>query len=76
MQVPSLSQTYQSIAEIRKLSCPRKLSKEWIDPESDENLFKTDDQPDLWKDLCEFCQEGGWETMQIKCRSSEILLVA
>ncbi|CAE7613788.1 unnamed protein product [Symbiodinium natans] len=36
-----------------------KLSKEWIDPESDENLFKTPEQPGLWKDLCEFCQDKG-----------------
>ncbi|CAE7770358.1 unnamed protein product [Symbiodinium sp. KB8] len=44
-----------------------KLSKEWIDPESDENLFKTPDQPDLWKDLCEFCQEGGQATTPPGC---------
>jgi len=44
-----------------------KLSKEWIDPESDENLFKTSDQPDLWKDLCEFCQEGGQATTPPGC---------
>ena len=37
----------------------RKLSREFIDPESDENLFKTPEEPELWKDLCQFCQEEG-----------------
>ncbi|CAE7531284.1 unnamed protein product, partial [Symbiodinium pilosum] len=36
-----------------------KLSGEFIDPESDENLFKTPQEPELWKDLCQFCSEEG-----------------
>ncbi|CAE7562052.1 unnamed protein product, partial [Symbiodinium pilosum] len=36
-----------------------KLSREFIDPESDDNLFKTPEEPELWKDLCQFCQEEG-----------------
>ncbi|CAE7258663.1 unnamed protein product [Symbiodinium sp. CCMP2456] len=36
-----------------------KLSTQYIDPESDANLFKTPDNENLWQDLCEFCQEEG-----------------
>ena len=51
-----------SFPEFTKLFfCPslRKLSGEFIDPESDENLFKTPQEPELWKDLCQFCSEEG-----------------
>ena len=37
----------------------QKLSTQYIDPESDENLFTTPQKPELWQELCEFCQEDG-----------------
>ncbi|CAE7828813.1 unnamed protein product [Symbiodinium sp. KB8] len=36
-----------------------KLSTQYIDPESDANLFRTPDNDNLWQDLCEFCQDEG-----------------
>ena len=37
----------------------QKLSTQYINPESDENLFTTPQKPALWQELCEFCQEDG-----------------